>query len=121
MTKYRPVIVPVVGLTFQDGYPGTIHQLRDLTETGFLAQDESVAVVLIRDPENQYDPNAVEVHVPVIGAMVGHLSREIAARLAPHLDADVKFNTYVDGVRVDAAHPDNPGLDVRIERVEDET
>lgn len=121
MTKYRPVIVPVVGLTFQDGYPETIHQLRDITEPGFLAQDESVAVVLKRDPENQYDSNAVEVHVPALDQMVGHLSREIAARLAPKLDEGVQFNTYVHVVRVDADHPENPGLDVRIERVEDET
>lgn len=43
-----------------------------------------VAVGIVREPENPYDENAFRVEVE--GRQVGHLSRHIAAQLAPELD-----------------------------------
>jgi HIRAN domain len=39
---------------------------------------------LRRDPENEYDPNAIAVHAG--SAQVGWVPREVAAELAPELD-----------------------------------
>jgi hypothetical protein len=41
---------------------------------------------LRRDPENEHDPSAIAVHAPG-GDQVGWVPREIAAELAPALDA----------------------------------
>jgi SWI/SNF-related matrix-associated actin-dependent regulator of chromatin subfamily A3 len=41
-------------------------------------------VVLKREPTNQYDRNAIRVD-NVMGAQVGHIPRNIAAKLAPYM------------------------------------
>jgi hypothetical protein len=120
-TKYKPATVHVVGLTFQPGYPNTLLELHELLEShDYTTGNERIAVVLVRNPDNPVDPNAVEVHVPAIGHMIGHVPRGVAARLAPLLDEGVRYHTSVEWVRVDPDHPENPGIDIRVERVEDE-
>lgn len=42
-------------------------------------------VRLVPEPENPYDANAVAIQVAKSGALIGHLSREEAARYQPHL------------------------------------
>jgi hypothetical protein len=42
---------------------------------------------LRRDPGNAHDPNAIQVHPSDGGAQVGWVPRELAAELAPELDA----------------------------------
>jgi HIRAN domain len=42
---------------------------------------------LRRDPGNEHDPNAIAVHAVDRGEQVGWVPREIAAELAPDLDA----------------------------------
>jgi HIRAN domain-containing protein len=42
---------------------------------------------LRRDPDNPHDPNAIQVHPVGGGAQVGWVPRELAAELAPELDA----------------------------------
>jgi hypothetical protein len=44
-------------------------------------------LVLQRDPGNPHDPNAIQVHPADGGAQVGWVPRELAAELAPELDA----------------------------------
>jgi len=41
-------------------------------------------VVLKREPENQYDPNAIRVD-NVMGAQIGHIGRQVAAKLAKYM------------------------------------
>jgi hypothetical protein len=52
--------------------------------------DEAVApgrpLELRRDPDNPHDPSAIAVHVPG-GLQVGWVPRELAAEIAPELDA----------------------------------
>lgn len=48
-------------------------------------QETVQTVTLVREPGNRYDPNAIAVHAST--GQVGHLSREVAARYAPVLDA----------------------------------
>ena len=60
--------IPVAGMTFRPGYPGNIQRLIGFFD-GMKPQEqlEGVVAVLVRDPANEYDPNAVEVHVPMLG------------------------------------------------------
>jgi hypothetical protein len=48
---------------------------------------------LRRDPGNEHDPNAVAVHAG--GAQVGWVPREVAAELAPELDAGRPWSAVV--------------------------
>lgn len=41
-------------------------------------------VILKREPTNQYDRNAIRVD-NVMGAQIGHIPREMAAKLAPYM------------------------------------
>lgn len=126
----KTVVVPVVGITFVDAYPHNINKLRNAMEfvddartsmrsaTGRrLYESEGPAVVLIRNPTNRHDANAIEVHVPALGAdaMIGHVGREHAAKWAPKLDAGETPRCWVESVRVKDGHEDRPGIDIRTE------
>ena len=52
------------------------------------------ALALRRDPDNEHDPNAIAVDVPG-GDQVGWVPREIAAELAPELDAGRAWTAVV--------------------------
>ena len=41
--------------------------------------------LILQEPENPYDANAVAIQVAKSGALIGHLSREEAVRFQPHL------------------------------------
>src|SRR5919199_1449206 len=48
---------------------------------------------LRRDPGNEHDPNAIAVHAG--GSQVGWVPREVAAELAPELDAGSEWSALV--------------------------
>jgi hypothetical protein len=50
---------------------------------------------LRRDPDNPHDPNAIQVHPSDGGAQVGWVPRELAAELAPELDAGGPWSAVV--------------------------
>lgn len=102
----------VAGVTFIDDYPTNFIDLKDPADAARLS-GECMAAVLRRNPDNIYDANAIEVHVPSVG-MVGHVPAELAAELAAHLDAGEVIAATVSGVAIDPDHPDKPGLDVRV-------
>ena len=119
----------VVGLTFVAGYPDNLLRLGLLLEAaqkaalgwGDTSSDEPtrLPVALVRNPDNEHDSNAIEVHVPALGrreSMVGHVPRELAARLAPSLDRGDEWDAAVASVLVTPEHPDRPGLEVLVER-----
>lgn len=118
VTTTRAKIVKVVGVTFVEGYPNNLLHLRDVAMQAEAA-GERLAVLLIRNPANQYDANAVEVHVPALGsmAMIGHVPREQAAALAPRIDAGERFLAEVSWCRIDPDHTDRPGIDIAVVRV----
>lgn len=114
--KRRTIVVPVVGITFAPGYPNNIHHLRRVCDQIELSLGrEGPAVVLKRNPSNPHDANAIEVHVPAIGQMIGHVGREHAAKWAPKLDAGETPRCWVESVRVKQGHEDRPGIDIRTE------
>lgn len=106
------ILTQVAGVTFCDGYPDNLHRLHALiAEHG--RPDEGITAVLIRDPENDYDTNAVQVHVPAIGR-IGSLPRTLAARVAPSMDGGNPWTAEVTRVRIDPDHDERPGADVLI-------
>lgn len=108
------ILTSVVGVTFCDGYPDNLHRLHALiAEHG--RPEEGIAAVLIRDPDNQHDRNAVQVHVPAIGR-IGSLPRSVAARVAPSMDDGDQWTAEVTGVRIAQDHEDRPGADVLLHR-----
>lgn len=50
---------------------------------------------LLRDPDNLHDPNAIQVHPDDGGDQVGWVPRELAAELAPELDAGRPWSAVV--------------------------
>jgi hypothetical protein len=50
---------------------------------------------LRRDPDNPHDRNAIQVHPDAGGAQVGWVPRELAAELAPELDAGRAWSAVV--------------------------
>ena len=96
---------PVVGVSFVPGYPNNILALLDI--------NKGVPIELVRNPENPYDKNAIEVRLN--GVMLGHLAKEVAARLAPELDNGAEYWATLYQVRVSPENPNNPGLDILVD------
>ena len=112
----------VAGVSFIDGYPDNLHRLAPMAEQA-TALGESLPAILRRNPANRYDTNAIEVHVPALAggayrAMVGYLPAAASAALAPVMDRGERLGCEIVGVAVDPAHPDRPGLELRIWVVE---
>ncbi|KAK1771295.1 RAD5-like protein, partial [Phialemonium atrogriseum] len=61
---------------------------------GFATAGE--VVTCKREPENQYDSNAIQV-TNVLGAKIGHIPRTVAAKLAPYMD---KKEISVEGMLI---------------------
>lgn len=111
-------VLAVVGVSFTPDYPDNLHAVRESLDWWRDAAGhdyEGVSAVLIRNPDNPYDSNAVEVHVPAVG-QIGHLNRYDAARLAPLVDAGQQFKCWVRDVRINPDHPDRPGIDILVQR-----
>lgn len=104
-------IFRVAGVTFAPGYPQNLLDARPAVEEA-AARGESLPVVLIRNPENQYDANAIEVHVPGAIGMVGHMPAHLAAIVAPKMDSGVIIAAEVQGIAIEAMHPDRPGIEI---------
>lgn len=111
----------VVGVSFVPAYPDNLYMLDQVMHEA-VQRDEHLPAILIRNPDNAYDSNAIEVHVPSLGerAMIGHLTRPIAARLAPEMDAGVRWLARVESVLIAEGHLDNPGISIMCARVREE-
>lgn len=113
----------VVGVSFTPQYPANLHALDHEWREGRNDYGlEPLPAILIRNPDNEHDSNAIQVHVPALGAgaFVGHLTSPIAARLAPELDAGVPWRADVVDVLIHPSHPDRPGISVRLTRIPQE-
>lgn len=120
----KRVASKVVGVSFVPTYPDNVEALERMTATRLIRGEEyaePIPAVLIRNPANEHDPNAVEVHVPSGGVgMLGHLRRVEAAVLAPHLDAGVIYQGEIVRVLVNRAALDRPGVAIRMTRIDKE-
>lgn len=102
-------MIPVVGVSFVEGYPANIHKIAEL----FRQRKGDVFVQLVRNPENQYDKNAIEVRLD--NRMIGHIPKEIAARIAPAMDRGVQYLASIYQIRISPENPNNPGLDILVD------
>lgn len=117
-----PFSTKVVGVSFVPSYPDNLLAL-DQSQQEAQTLGEPLVAVLVRNPANQYDSNAIEVHVPALGsewAMIGHLTRPIAARLAPGMDAGERWQAMVESVLVHPDNPQNAGISITCARVGEE-
>lgn len=107
----------VVGVSFVPGYPDNITSLAEGVEEAD-ALGERMTVVLIRNPKNEYDANAIEVHVPALGehGMIGHVERPLAARMAPEIDQGARFLAQVVSVLINPEFPDRPGISISMKK-----
>lgn len=139
--------VPVVGVSHRPDYPRSVHLLADLVRTVQLAQEGNdrrslmrrdalrvvdvalaegaVPVELNREPDNDVDPLAVAVWVPLlecgsIGFVPAATHGQIGHRLAEDLDAGGLWEGHVSRVRIHDEHPENPGIDIVIRRADKE-
>lgn len=108
-----PFTVKAVGVSFRPDYPDNILGLA----AAYAALPAGVPgeASLVRDAANEHDPNAIAILAG--GTHVGYLPRELAARVAPEIDAGTRFRVRSAEVLVNPEHPDRPGLAVEVERV----
>lgn len=53
--------------------------------------DEDAPLILQREPDNQFDPNAIQVIEPESEMHLGYVAKEVAAELAPLMDEGEDF------------------------------
>jgi hypothetical protein len=113
----------LVGMSFVPDYPMNVrHWEREMSRRYWEDPDAPDAVVgwLRRNPDNQYDPNAIEVHFGEgEDSILGHLPRNVARKIAPEMDAGIAWSVTMTGVRTHPQNVDNPGVDVRLARGSD--
>lgn len=102
-------VVPVAGVSFVEDYPTNLHRLAIVHSH----RRADIPVDLVRNPDNPYDSNAVQVRY--MGYMLGHLPKDVAARIAPLLDSGTKYVTTVFQVRISPENLNNPGLDILLD------
>jgi hypothetical protein len=114
MSVPSPFKTKVVGLTFVAGYPNNVERLE-----AYAAENPGpTEALLVRNPANPYDGNALEVHIPVLGdmAMIGHIPKNVAARVSPEIDAGTPWEATLEKVAVHPDHPFNPGVHLTLSR-----
>lgn len=110
----------VVGVSFVDpdnrkrALLRSLCEERDLVNPGDLDHPETIAVVLLRNPGNKFDANAIEVHVPLLEGMLGHLPKEVAAKVAPFMDSGGQVAAALTGIFIAHAAPDNYGIGISV-------
>jgi hypothetical protein len=105
--------VKLAGVSFAPSYP------RNLRALAALAGDGAPRIVLLHNPANTHDTNAVEVRaVRHTGetVMLGHLPAALAARIAPELDAGEPWEVTHYEVLEHPSYRDRPGISIDLRR-----
>lgn len=107
----------VVGVTFTPFYPGNLLSLEQALFEADM-KGEPLAAIIVREPDNEYDPNACAVHVPALGeeGKIGYLTRPLASRLAPELDNGARWQATVRYLKIHDDHLSRPGIEIHLER-----
>ena len=104
----------LAGESFRPGYPDNLLRLAATLQP--MQGPEWPTAFLMRDPKNEYDRNAIEVHVVGLGH-VGFVAKELASVFAPMMDAGDQLAGAAIEVRVNDEYPDRPGLTVTVWKV----
>ena len=103
----------LAGESYRPGYPDNLLCLAEVLRT--MDGDEWLSAVLRRDHANEYDSNAIEVHVPSGGTgHCGFVPAELARILTPMLDDGVVILASAVEVRIHHESPDKPGLTIAL-------
>lgn len=131
--SYRPMPssfeVKIVGVSFLPKFPDNLYKLEEIAAENILndpfedfgseMEMKPIPALLVRNPQNKFDENAIECHVPCLGpelAMIGHLPAGVAERLAPDMDTGDGFSAEVKRVLIHPDHPENPGILLQVVR-----
>ena len=106
------LLFDVAGESYRPGYPDNLLQLAEVLRT--MDGREWLAAVLRRDPNNEHDPNAIEVHVPGGSGHCGFVPGQLARILAPILDSGTVISAHAVEVRIHHESPNKPGLTVAL-------
>jgi hypothetical protein len=113
-----PFTTKVVGVSFIPAYPDNLWAL-DRAQAEAERKGEPLRAVLVRNPDNEHDPNAIQVHVPALGhewGFVGHLTAPIAMRMAPEIDDGGEWEAAIVSVLIDERFLDRPGISIECRR-----
>lgn len=88
------VDLKVVGVTFTN--EGTGEKRADIVRELAQKSPADIKIQLVREPENQYDANAVKVIAD--DRQIGYIGKEYAAIIAPLMDEYEEFSTTVKGI-----------------------
>ena len=107
--RARQFSVRTRGVSAMPGYPSTLYALAGRgAMTG-----QKPRLGLVREPDNAHDPNAVAV-VDDSGTHIAYLPRDIAARVAPGMDAGTTCEVADWEVKVQSGHENQPGLELTV-------
>ena len=98
----------VVGVTFCDNYPQSIFGIAGKFAIG------PTPISLVRDPHNQYDQNAIQIHHD--GQMIGHMPMLLAKVIGPDIDSGNSWSAEVDSIVVSPEDPNKPGIKIKVWR-----
>lgn len=102
----------ITGPSYLPNYPGVYLTLGDVVESG-----RTPLLMLVRDPDNPYDSNAVAVRSAHRGTHLGHLPAALAARIAPEMDNGTFWLVESYQVLVQPGYEDRPGLSLTLRRM----
>lgn len=104
------VFTAIAGVSFRPEYPGNLLALAETQYNDGRPTGEGTSGVLIAEPDNEYDPNAVQVHSPSVG-FIGYLPKRMAADAQLKLRQGLRPVCEIE-VRVHPDHPERPGADI---------
>lgn len=108
----------LVGVTFCPDYPASFFELDRMQQRRERNGKGPVRLYLEREPDNKHDPNAIAVY-DYDDIMLGHIPRGIAERLAPELDAGIRWRCELIKILISSDNPDQPGCEVRLRRLKE--
>jgi hypothetical protein len=91
MEKLKDLSFKIVGVTFPNSNGSSRQEI--ISKINLLS-----TVELVREPHNEYDPNAIAVYVE--GEQVGFLSSEEAVSMASLMDSGTDFHVIVEDIGV---------------------
>lgn len=60
--------------------------------------EEGDAISLVREPDNEYDPNAIAIHLDRTCAKIGYINRDLASRLAAVMDSGSRVSGEITAI-----------------------
>lgn len=109
----------VAGVSFRPGYPDNIFVLQSWFMDNQLVNGDGLMLpraLLVREPDNRHDPNAIRVEVPGLPEeFIGYVPAAIAASRVHDIDAGL-VNPWaaVSQVLVSPENPSRPGVVLKV-------